>query len=262
LSRHPSRASSHSPLNLDNQTSSNSDLDDLESDIDSLHDSEANSISGSARDEHGSEDLSFSDSSFQDASSQQYLEPSSPKAHEVACLAQEAYAEATDTQASQLEESRLWALLNQTPPFEIKLEPVDEEKPKPVRQEVDTQENWRDYLEFRNQWETLETPVPEDAFERNRRRKSRRARRKEAGGGTPGRIDSEDVALSDGRDNSDENSSSSDADEEDRDEEAQRPSQPSPSDSPTTSDQPMDESSQHFSGNSGYSDEETRIKEE
>jgi len=150
-------------------------------------------------------------------SSKQSLKPSTPKALKAAHHAQEDYAEALDTQESRLEESRLWALLNQAPPFEIKLEPIEEERPKPVRQEVDTQENWRDHLEFRNQWEVLRTPIQEEAFERNRRRKSRRARRKEkGGGGTPGRMESGEEALADEDGDSDENSSSPD-DEEDRD---------------------------------------------
>jgi RNA polymerase I-specific transcription initiation factor RRN5 len=207
------QASPRSAFDPDNQTSSGSDIDDFESDIDSLHDSEANSIRGPGRDEHDSADLSLSDSSIMRPSSKQSLKPSTPKALEASHHAQEAYAEALDTQASQLEESRLWTLLNQTPPFEIKLEPIEEERPKIVRQEVDTQENWRDYLEFRNQWEVLDTPVPEEAFERNRR-KSRRVRRREKADGDAGRVDVEERALSEEHDDSDENSSSSDAEEE------------------------------------------------
>jgi RNA polymerase I-specific transcription initiation factor RRN5 len=209
------QASPRTAFNPDNQTSSGSDLDDFESDIDSLHNSEANSIRGPGRDEHDSADLSLSDSSIMRPSSKQSLTPSTPKALQASHHAQEAYAEALDTQASQLEESRLWTLLNQTPPFEIKLEPIDEERPNPVRQEVDTQENWRDYLEFRNQWEVLDTPVPEDAFERNRRRKSRRARKERGDRTTNARsVEGEDGALSDERDDSDGNSSSSDNEEE------------------------------------------------
>jgi RNA polymerase I-specific transcription initiation factor RRN5 len=204
------QASPRSPLNPDNQTSSGSDLDDLESDIDSLPSSEANSI----RDEHDSADLSLSDSSIMRLTSKQSLKPGNPKALKAAHHGQEDYAEALDTQASRLEESRLWTLLNQTPPFEIKPEPIEEERPKPVRQEVDTQENWRDYLEFRNQWEVLETSIPEQAFERNRRRKSRRARRREMVEKRTGRVDVAERALSDERGDSHESSSSSDAGEE------------------------------------------------
>jgi RNA polymerase I-specific transcription initiation factor RRN5 len=208
------QASPRSAFNLDNQASSGSDLDDFESDIESLHNSEANSIRSPGRDKDDPVDLSLLDSSIM-RPSKQSLAPSTPKALKASHHAQEAYAEALDTQASQLEESRLWTLLNQTSPFEIKLEPIEEERPKPVRQEVDTQENWRDYLEFRNQWEVLKTPIQEEAFERNRRRKSRRARRQRGDGTTNARrVEGEDGALSDERDDNDENSSSSDTGEE------------------------------------------------
>jgi hypothetical protein len=210
LSRQPSP---RSPLNPDNQTSSGSDLDDLESDTDSLPASET-SIRGPERDEHDSADLSLSDSSIMRPSSKQGLKSSTPKALKTDHHAQEDYAEALDTQVSRQEESRLWTLLNQAPPFEIKLEPIEEERPNPVRQEVDTQENWRDYLDYRNQWEVLETPIQEEAFERNRRKKSRRARRREMVEKSTGRVDSEEGALPDERDDSDEHSSSSDAEEE------------------------------------------------
>jgi RNA polymerase I-specific transcription initiation factor RRN5 len=207
------QASPRSPLNPDNQTSSGSDLDDLESDINSLAPSETNSISGHGRDGHDS-DLSLSDSSIMRPSSKQSLKPSTPKAIKAAHHAQEDYAEALDTQESRLEESRLWTLLNQAPPSEIKLEPIEGERPKPVRQEVGTQENWRDYLEFRNQWEVLETPIPEEAFERNRKRKSRAARRREMVEKSTGRVDGEEGALPDEHDDSDENLLSSDTEEE------------------------------------------------
>ncbi|PMD23395.1 hypothetical protein NA56DRAFT_644276 [Hyaloscypha hepaticicola] len=92
--------------------------------------------------------------------------------------AQDAYTEAFDMQASQLEEARLWALLQQDPPFELgKLEPLEGlEKGKGKRKHGDG--NWRKWVGFWSEWETMDTPVMDEEFESNKRirRKVKRAR--------------------------------------------------------------------------------------
>jgi RNA polymerase I-specific transcription initiation factor RRN5 len=83
--------------------------------------------------------------------------------------AQDAYTEAFDMQASQLEEARLWALLKQDPPFEAgKLEPLEglvKEKGKRKRGDG----NWREWVGFWSEWETMDTPVMDKEFESNKR---------------------------------------------------------------------------------------------
>ncbi|KAE8444488.1 hypothetical protein EG329_000472 [Mollisiaceae sp. DMI_Dod_QoI] len=90
--------------------------------------------------------------------------------------AQEVYAEALDKQASQTEEARLWALVDQDPPFEIETDSEELERPKGIRPDAEDGRSWRDHLEYWSPWETMRTPVPKSAFERNRERKSRRVK--------------------------------------------------------------------------------------
>lgn len=91
------------------------------------------------------------------------------KAHK---RAQEEYTQAFDEEANRLEEHRLWALLHQDPPFEIKPEPIEPpDRPRNIREETGYPE-WRDNLEYWSQWETLPSPVLADSFARNRQRRS------------------------------------------------------------------------------------------
>ncbi|KAF8857939.1 hypothetical protein BDZ45DRAFT_420965 [Acephala macrosclerotiorum] len=90
--------------------------------------------------------------------------------------AQEAYTEALDTQASQREEAQLWALIDQEAPFEMETVIEGLERPSPIRADIEDGRDWRDHLEYWSSWETMRTPVPQSAFERNRERKSRRAK--------------------------------------------------------------------------------------
>lgn len=89
---------------------------------------------------------------------------------------QDAYTEALDIQASQKEEARLWALIEQEPPFEVETSIEKLERPMASRDDSEDGMNWRDRLEYWSPWETTRTPMPSVAFERNRRRKSRRAK--------------------------------------------------------------------------------------
>ncbi|CZR62238.1 uncharacterized protein PAC_12135 [Phialocephala subalpina] len=90
--------------------------------------------------------------------------------------AQAAYTETLDTQVSQKEEAQLWALIEQEPPFEIETKFEELERPSPIRPDIEDGRNWRDHVEYWSSWETMRTPVPKAAFERNRGRKSRRAK--------------------------------------------------------------------------------------
>jgi RNA polymerase I-specific transcription initiation factor RRN5 len=102
------------------------------------------------------------------------------KAKMEAEFSQEAYIEAFDQKQSRFKEQQLWTLLGQTAPFEIKSEPMGLPDPPKgdFRDDLMERGNWRKYVDFRSQWETLETPVPTAHFDRNRKRVSKRARRR------------------------------------------------------------------------------------
>lgn len=129
--------------------------------------------------------------------------------------AHEKYVEAFDQEASRREEQRLWTLLRQTAPFDIKTELGDlPEQPKGIfRDDVTETGNWRGHVQFRSQWETMDTPVLEEKFNRNRKRISRRAKRRmeraRFGGDVSTRENSED----------EESEASADGSNEDEDEE-------------------------------------------
>jgi hypothetical protein len=103
--------------------------------------------------------------------------------HLAALRAEEASAEAYDMRASKIEEIELWKIMEQEPPDEIiKGELVDEgEQPKRMRESRDG-EDWRDRIEPMGVWEMFREPVPDEAFKRNRGRKSKSARRREERG--------------------------------------------------------------------------------
>jgi hypothetical protein len=119
--------------------------------------------------------------------------------------AYEAHVEAIDVDKGRLEEERLWTLLKQTAPVEIKSEPTDLPKPPrgTFRDHAAERVNWRMLFEFLSEWETLETPVPRAHFDRNRKRLSGRARRRarraltERDGNLMGNEDLQSVAESD-----------------------------------------------------------------
>lgn len=102
------------------------------------------------------------------------------RAKKEAELAHEKYVEAFDWEASRCEERRLWTLLRQIAPFEIKPKPVDlPDAPKGVfRDNLAERGDWRDHVVYRSPWETLDTPVPKEHFEKNRKRVSRRAKKR------------------------------------------------------------------------------------
>lgn len=80
--------------------------------------------------------------------------------------ANEEYIETFDNEASRDEEQRLWRLLRQAAPLDIKPEPIDlSGQPNGVfRNDAADQASWRDHLDYRSQWETMDTPVPMEKF--------------------------------------------------------------------------------------------------
>ncbi|TVY53450.1 hypothetical protein LCER1_G004913 [Lachnellula cervina] len=105
------------------------------------------------------------------------------RARLAALYAEEAVAEAYDMRASKAEEIELWKILEQEPPDEIiKDELVDEDELSRGVRETRDGEDWREDVEAMSAWEVFKEPVPEEAFRKNRWRKSRRARRKEGRG--------------------------------------------------------------------------------
>lgn len=100
--------------------------------------------------------------------------------HISAIRAEEASAEAHDMRASGAEENKMWEIMEQLPPGGfIKEDSVDEGKQPQGMRESREGENWRDLIEPMGAWETFRTPVSEEAFEKNRKRKSKRAMRRE-----------------------------------------------------------------------------------
>ncbi|KAH8794903.1 hypothetical protein BGZ57DRAFT_811012 [Hyaloscypha finlandica] len=197
LSRPSSRSSAHSDLPL----SSPSPLD-LE--ISSSDSSVADYPTSAAENSDSSSISSNSSTHFHFSTRRQEAKLKKKKARKAAEKAQHAYTEAFDIRASQLEEARLWALLKQDPPFEV-------EEAKPLEElEMGTgtgkgkrsggDGNWREWVGFRSPWETMESPVAEEEFERTRRisRKAKRRRVEdvEEGFGSSGKASGDESRVS------------------------------------------------------------------
>ncbi|MCJ1256489.1 hypothetical protein MMC24_004310 [Lignoscripta atroalba] len=87
---------------------------------------------------------------------------------------QDTYADALDHQASLEEEQRLWKILRRKPPQKIKPEDIElPNRPNTERKVKEDLTDWRDWVDYRSEWETYETPVPAESFERNRRLRKR-----------------------------------------------------------------------------------------
>jgi RNA polymerase I-specific transcription initiation factor RRN5 len=67
------------------------------------------------------------------------------------------YAEAFDTQASLMEERRLWLILGKNPPFTVDPEDVKlPDHPIAERKQGEELKDWRDNMEYWSEWETLD----------------------------------------------------------------------------------------------------------
>jgi RNA polymerase I-specific transcription initiation factor RRN5 len=189
-----SRPSARSSVHSDPQASSSSDLEmDISSDFSVLD------YPTSAAENSDSESSLSSASSTHFSSRRLEAKLKKKAARKAAEKTQDAYTEAFDMQASQLEEARLWALLKQDPPFEVgKVEPLEVMETGKGKCENREMGNWREWVGFWSPWETMETPVLEGKFERNRARISRKAKREarvvaeedlESSGESPGNED-------------------------------------------------------------------------
>ena len=168
-SRPSSRSSAHSGPALSSPSSLDLDF--------SSSDSSVRDYPTSAADNSDSSSFSSSSSTHFHFSTRR-LEAKLKKkaARKAAEKAQDEYTEAFDMQASQLEEARLWTLLKQDPPFEAEKLELLQELEMGKRKHGGGAGDWREWVGYCSPWESLETPVLEEEFERNRRvmRKSMR----------------------------------------------------------------------------------------
>ena len=80
------------------------------------------------------------------------------------------YMETMDQIQSQAEEERLWRLLGEHPSKKMDLLNIDKPKaPTSVRKEKQDVIDWTSWIDYSEEWETLEAPVPAKAFQANRR---------------------------------------------------------------------------------------------
>lgn len=84
---------------------------------------------------------------------------------------QDLYVEAVDMRESQREELRLWKLLGQDPPVDVKLEEIDlPVRPRPQRKTVDDLDDWSSWVDYTPEWEVHENQIPASSFATGRRR--------------------------------------------------------------------------------------------
>lgn len=169
--------------NLKYLTHASSDSEHDGSDEDALrcHESDFTSISGGSEEELTDEELTdFTESEATTSIPRRERPLKRVRAKKEAQRAREKYIEEFDHEAGRSEEHRLWTLLRQTAPYNINPEPGNLSEPLKgsVRDELRETATWRQNLEYWSQWETLGRPVPGVNFERNRKRRSRRARRR------------------------------------------------------------------------------------
>ena len=84
---------------------------------------------------------------------------------------QDSYSEAFDNQVSLVEEHRLWNMLGRESTPDIK--PEEAVLPKRAvieRSRRDELIEWRDWVRYKSEWETLGPPIPADTFYENRKR--------------------------------------------------------------------------------------------
>ncbi|KAK0102108.1 hypothetical protein ONS95_001090 [Cadophora gregata] len=185
--RSQSRVRSEPPerIAVNSEKSQHTDSEDDEAHTDSESESEHESIVQSEEEFMSSPPPSDSSTSDSEPTPvavhpKSHPKPNSPTRQQSPEGAQDVHTEAHDMYTSQTEEIRLWNLLGQVPPFDFTLSPVQEKAPKSVRDVLVDRENWRDYVGYLNEWETMDSPVLREEFERNRRKSERKARRKAA----------------------------------------------------------------------------------
>ena len=88
---------------------------------------------------------------------------------------EDAYVEAIDTRASRAEERRLWDLLEMEPPDHLwKKTPVPSVEPTVSSRVEQNSGDWRNWIDYRSEWETYDSPIGNEAFKKNRQAKKKR----------------------------------------------------------------------------------------
>ncbi|KAL8859313.1 MAG: hypothetical protein Q9178_004251 [Gyalolechia marmorata] len=73
----------------------------------------------------------------------------------------DAYLESIDQQASKKEETRLWKMLGKNPPSSLlSEEPTEIENPGPHRHDREDLDDWRDWVDFKSEWEVYDVQHP------------------------------------------------------------------------------------------------------
>lgn len=176
ISRQPSFIkSAHSSVGaeMDQDVPTDSIAESLETDDESQYDPESDLLSDSSLDD--GEIAGLSDGQVSSRSLQ--LKESRERKYKMK-RAQDAYIETYDNAANQAEENQLWKLVGPSSPVEIKPEPSEmPDKPK-MNMKVPTEVDWKDKTKYWSPWETLQSPVPEENFTKNRMRMAQKTRRR------------------------------------------------------------------------------------
>ena len=87
---------------------------------------------------------------------------------------QDDYMKILDEQASLHEEQRLWQMLEREPPAKVNLRKASiPKRPTALRGVAHNLEDWRNWLNYKNEWEVFATPVPLEAWTLHRRKRRR-----------------------------------------------------------------------------------------
>jgi hypothetical protein len=169
------RSSASVGAGTDRDTAADSTAESLDTDDDSHDDEELYLLSSSGPEQDELADLSDASNRHTRAERER-----ARRAEELsnALRAQDAYLEAHDNEASQMEENRLRILLRQSSPLDIKPEPL--EAPDLLKQLKFEPRvaDWKENFEYWSPWETFGTPVPEESFAENRKKMTRKAKRR------------------------------------------------------------------------------------
>ena len=87
---------------------------------------------------------------------------------------QDDYTELLDEQANLYEEERLWQILDREPQTKLNPNKVTiPKRPIVVRKVAQDLEDWRTWLDYKNEWEAFATPLPLEALTMNRKKRQR-----------------------------------------------------------------------------------------
>lgn len=113
------------------------------------------------------------------------------------------YTEALDMRISQREELRLWKLLGQDPPVNMKPEEIElPMRPRPERKTADDLDDWSSWVVYAPAWEVHENPIPTSSFAEGRCRGSTESRTRLYDGTSTGSGGSESEGIEDSHEES------------------------------------------------------------